>query len=111
MSIKKQLLALAISACVTTPAWAQESLIDVYQRALMNDPAIREAEATYLATSEVKPQARALLLPTVNLNSARRHSFSDIGGGGVLDPVTGIEAGRQLSELDSTGYSVSLTQS
>jgi len=31
MSIKKQLLALAISACVTTPVWAQVSLIDVYQ--------------------------------------------------------------------------------
>ena len=34
MSIKKQLLALALSACVTTPAWAQESLIDVYRRAM-----------------------------------------------------------------------------
>ena len=31
-------------------AMAQESLIDVYLRALENDPAIREAEATYLAT-------------------------------------------------------------
>ena len=111
MSITKNLLALALGACITTQVSAQESLIEVYQRALMNDPAIREAEATYLATAEVKPQARSALLPTVNLASARRHSFSDIGGGGVLDPITGVEAGRQLSELDSVGWSVSLTQS
>ena len=55
MSISKRLLALAISACVGAPIMAQESLIDVYRRALENDPAIREAEATYLATAEVKP--------------------------------------------------------
>ena len=55
MSISKRLLTLALSACVAVPVSAQESLIDVYRRALENDPAIREAEATYLATAEVIP--------------------------------------------------------
>src|SRR5687768_16451041 len=111
MSISKHLLALALGACLAAPAAAQESLIEVYERALMNDPAIREAEATYLATAEVKPQARAFLLPTLNLSAARRHTFSDLQGSGVVDPITGAAAGRQLSELDGVGYQLTLTQS
>jgi outer membrane protein len=111
MSLKKHLLALALGACVTAPVLAQESLIDVYQRALANDAAIREAEATFLANSEVRPQARSALLPTLNLGGTRRHTFQDTAGGGV-DPVTGAPAGtRQLSELDSTSFTVRLTQS
>jgi len=111
MSTTKHLLALALGACLTAQVSAQESLIDIYQRALTNDPAIREAEATYFATAEVKPQARSALLPTLSLGASRRHSFSDIRGSGVADPVTGTAAGRQQRDLDSQGYTVSLTQS
>jgi outer membrane protein len=71
MSITKHLLAVALGACLTAQVSAQESLIEIYNRALQNDPAIREAEATYLATAEVKPQARASLLPNVNLTARR----------------------------------------
>ena len=111
MSISKHLLALAIGACLTAPASAQESLIEVYERALMNDPAIREAEATYLANAEVKPQARSALLPTLNLGATRSNRYTDLRGSGVVDPITGQGAGRQLSDLDSAGYQLSLTQS
>lgn len=111
MSITKHLLAVALGACLTAQVSAQESLIDVYQRALMNDPAIREAEATYLATAEVKPQARSALLPSLTFGATRRHTFSDIRGSGVVDPVTGTAAGRQQRQLDAQGTSVSLTQS
>jgi hypothetical protein len=38
---------------LAAPAMAQENLMDIYQRALQNDPAIREAEANYLAQAEV----------------------------------------------------------
>jgi outer membrane protein len=109
MSIKKQLLALAISACVTIPAMAQESLIDVYMLALENDPAIREAEATYLAGTEAKPQARAALLPGLNLTSSLANNFQDIRGG-ALSPE-GIPIGtRSISEIDNSGWAVRLTQ-
>jgi outer membrane protein len=111
MSIRKHLLAIALGACLAVPASAQESLIEVYQRALDNDAAIREAEATFFANSEVAPQARSALFPTLNLGGTRRHTFQDTLGGGV-DPVTGAPAGtRQLSELDSTSFTVRLTQS
>src|SRR5262245_48694342 len=111
MSFTKHLLAVALGACLTAQVSAQESLLDVYQRALMNDPAIREAEATYLATAEVKPQARSVLLPNLTLGAQRRSSYTDIRGSGVVDPTTGAPAGRQTRDLDTQGYSVTLTQS
>jgi outer membrane protein len=42
-----------------------EDLIQVYDQAVRSDPVLREAEQTLFATREVKPQARALLLPNV----------------------------------------------
>jgi outer membrane protein len=43
-------------------------LMAVYQRALQNDPQLREAEATRLAALEAKPQALSALLPQLNGN-------------------------------------------
>ncbi len=110
MSISKQLLAVALGACLTAPASAQESLVEVYQRALMNDPAVREAEATYLATAEVKPQARSALLPGLSFGVARSHRFTDTEGG-AIDPTGNPIGTRSKFEQDATGYSLSLTQS
>ncbi len=108
MSIKKHMLALALGACIATPALAQDSLIDVYMRALANDPAIREAEATYLASAEVKPQARAALLPGLNLRGTLANRFSDTSGG-ALSPE-GLPIGtRSIFDQDSDGWAVSLT--
>jgi outer membrane protein len=114
MSISKQLLALALGACLAAPASAQESLIEVYQRALVNDPAIREAEATYLANAEVKPQARSALLPGLSFGAARAYRFQDTEFPAVadIDPITGALLGqRQILETYSTGLSITLTQS
>ncbi len=43
-----------------------EDLLKVYERALANDPQIREADANRHATREAKPQALAALLPQVS---------------------------------------------
>ena len=113
MSITKHLLAVALGACLTAQVSAQESLVEVYQRALMNDPAIREAEATYLATAEVKPQALSVLLPNLTLGANRQHQFNDTQiRSGSTDPITGLPIGsRQTLETDSQGYRITLTQS
>ena len=110
MALSKNLLALALGACVTAPALAQDSLLDIYQLALQSDPAIREAEATYLAATEGKPQARATLLPTLSLGYGLSRRFQDQPGG-ALDPVTGEPVGtRSIFEVDTDGWSVSLRQ-
>jgi outer membrane protein len=53
---------------LTGPAPAAD-LMAVYQRALQNDPQLREAEATRLAALESKPQALAALLPQLAGNA------------------------------------------
>src|SRR5690349_12426425 len=69
MKLRAHVLAACIAAVLTSvsahAAGSPDSvnLIEVYKRALQNDPIIREAEANRLATLENKPQARAGLLP------------------------------------------------
>src|SRR5262245_9055039 len=109
MSITKHLLAVALGGCLAATASAQDSLIDIYNRALQNDPAVREAEATYLAQAEVKPQARASLLPSVNLQARRSNTYNDSPGGSDLGG--GITVGsRTITDSDQTNWQVGLTQ-
>ena len=46
-----------------------ENLMQIYQRALQNDPVIREAEAVYMAEVEAKPQARSNVLPSLSFSA------------------------------------------
>ena len=109
MSITKQLLAVALGACLAAPASAQESLIEIYNRALENDPAIREAEATYLSQAEVKPQARSALLPALNLNAQRRNIHSDSPGGSDIGGGIGVGS-RTITDQNQQSWSLGLTQ-
>jgi outer membrane protein len=98
-----------LGACAAVPASAQDSLVDIYMRALANDPEIREAEATYLAAAEAKPQARSALFPTLSLRSNIDSSFSDTRGG-ALSPE-GLPIGtRSIFEQDRDGWTLSLQQ-
>jgi outer membrane protein len=110
MPNKKPLITLALTTLFATPAIAQEGLIEIYERAMQNDPAIREAEATYMATAEVKPQARSALLPGLSLSGQRQHRYQDTLGG-VINPATGTTGGsRSIFNQDAHGWSISLSQ-
>ena len=104
-------LVLGLLMLVTGPALAQEGLLEIYQRALLNDPVIREAEANFLATSEVKAQARSSLLPSLSLSASDSDSYSK-NPNPPLDFITGqpstIFSG---SEADSQSSSLSLSLS
>jgi outer membrane protein len=107
--LARRLAAVAFLAVLAIPAMAQESLIDIYNRALQNDPAIREAEATYLSQAEIKPQARASLLPGLNLTAQRRNNYQDSLGGSDLGG--GITVGtRTITDSNQQGWSIGLTQ-
>ncbi len=105
----RRLPALALGALLAAPASAQESLIDIYMRAVQQDPAVREAEATFLATSEVKPQARSALLPGLSLGSNLASRYSDTKGGAVFPDGT-TRGSRSLFDQDSHGWSITLSQ-
>ncbi|HEY8521832.1 MAG TPA: TolC family outer membrane protein [Gammaproteobacteria bacterium] len=103
-------LALCSLSLATGSAWGQESLLDIYQRALQNDPAIREAEAAYLAAAEAKPQARSALLPGLSLGAARSHTFVDIAGGAVVGGTGEVRGTGQERETDQNSWSLNVTQ-
>src|SRR5271166_83972 len=62
-------------------------LLAVYQRALQNDPQLREAEANRLAALEAKPQAVAALLPQLN-SGAQVSKQRDVGLNNVTESVS-----------------------
>lgn len=62
MNVRAPLLIAACSLILASTAHPAD-LVTVYQRALQNDPQIREADANRLASRESKPQALAALLP------------------------------------------------
>src|SRR5882757_5249820 len=61
-------LAMICSLYLLSSAAPGADLLAVYQRALQNDPQLREAEATRLAALEAKPQALSPLLPQLSGN-------------------------------------------
>ncbi len=86
-----------------------ETLLDIYDKAKRNDPAIHEAEANMLAQMEAKPQARAALLPQLDatagyqVSSFEGTTTDDIGG--VITPEV-----EQERDVDSTRFGIDLTQ-
>lgn len=65
----KRTLAIALGAMLgaVLPAAAAEDLVQIYREALARDPTLASARATWIATQENVPQARANLLPSVTL--------------------------------------------
>src|ERR1700754_1443634 len=84
--MKRSIWVLAFGLVASLPIHAAD-LLAVYQRALQNDPQLREAEATRLATLESKPQALANLLPQLSAGGivSREH---DNGSSNIVQPVT-----------------------
>jgi len=54
-----------------------ESLLDVYQQALANDPQFKQAQADWLAAQENLPIARAALLPNLGLQGLGSFNYQD----------------------------------
>jgi len=107
-------IALALLFAGLSSASSQEALglLEVYELAMTNDPAIREAEANFLATSEVKAQARSALLPSLSLSSSASDSFSR-NPNPPLDFFTGQPStvfSSSEADFESSSLSLSLNQ-
>jgi outer membrane protein len=66
MRTRLSTLIAALLCCLASASQA-EDLLQIYDLAVQSDPTIREAEQNLFATREVKPQARALLLPNLSV--------------------------------------------
>ena len=100
------------TALLAQGAAAQEGLVEIYELALRNDPALREAEANYLATAEARPQARASLLPSLQIGTTASRNDQenpnpplDFRSGEPSDVIASTESLR-----DSQNVSLSLNQ-
>jgi len=73
MLIHRKLLLAAVGLSCAASALG-EDLMDIYRAAQQNDPVIAGARATWTATQERLPQARAGLLPNVNATGATNYN-------------------------------------
>lgn len=104
---------LAIAAA-SFSASAAESLRDIYELALENDATLKAQEAQYLANLETEKSALAQLLPQINGQYSFENSDTDTTSPGIIGfdatgtPVIGDTFDN--TDIDTTGYSVSLQQ-
>lgn len=97
---KKYFTALIYGLMLTSASWG-ESLTDIYQSALQNDPVLSAARANFKAGLETKKIARAALLPQIAASGEYTESES-----------TEIERTGYIGDATSEGtrYGVSLSQ-
>jgi outer membrane protein len=56
------------------PLARSEDLLQIYDLAVQSDPVLKEAESNLYATREVKPQAKALLLPNISIQGETNYN-------------------------------------
>src|SRR5688500_9939940 len=104
MKLRVTLLATCIAATLAAVAPAQSAnLLEVYQRALQNDPVIREAEANRLATLENKPQARAGLLPQLTASGTYTQGDTDFTRAQFFDTDDNPDTPPEAQTLTTSG--------
>jgi outer membrane protein len=95
---------LTLVACILSfHAAAAADLVAVYQRALQNDPQLREAEANRLAALESKPQALAALLPTVT-GTAIANKERDTGATNQAFSFTDVSTGKPIVVVENQDF-------
>ena len=99
-------VALILSA---SPGYGAD-LLGVYDQALVNDPQIREAEATRKADREIRPQAIGALLPQLQGSAGKTRQWSD-GTGIQQIPIVNPQTGQVVAQTQgSGGDSINTTQ-
>ena len=95
---------LTLVACILSfHAAAAADLVAVYQRALQNDPQLREAEANRLAALESKPQALAALLPQV-AGTAAANKERDTGSSNQSFSFTDVSSGKPIVIVENQDF-------
>jgi outer membrane protein len=95
---------LTLVACIFSfHAAAAADLVAVYQRALQNDPQLREAEANRLAALESKPQALAALLPQVT-GTAVANKERDNGASNQSFSFTDVSTGKPIVVVEHQDF-------
>jgi len=111
MSLRSLIVALGLSVVMGTalPTSSQAetmNLLEIYEMALENDPAIREAHANRDAAKQAWPQARANLLPQLSLTA----SYQDRTRERIVSQAGQVPLDPSRSDDTTTQYSLSMDQ-
>ncbi|MET0659278.1 MAG: TolC family outer membrane protein, partial [Steroidobacteraceae bacterium] len=105
-------LVTAVALTLLTAQVPAANLVEVYQRALQNDPIIREADANRLAVRQAKPLAWSALLPLIDGAAAIGKQDSDgsrtFVAGSTAD--LGVASRSIKTDADVTQWSLRLQQ-
>jgi outer membrane protein len=77
---------LGVALVVASLPASAADLLSVFDQALVNDPEIREANATRMARLEARPQALAGLLPQISASAGTSRSWSRASGSQEIFP-------------------------
>ncbi len=119
MIAKRHLLSaclVAVFASAPVISANADTLLDVYELAVKNDPQLKAAEATYRANKETETLSRAALLPQVSGQAYYQESdttaeaYTVTSNGSTLNPQYEIINQRTTSDLETESYSISLSQ-
>lgn len=111
--MKKTLISLMLGFGMTTPVLA-DSLLEVYQQALANDPVVNRAKAQRDAAYQGIPLSRAALLPQVSGSLGYSESSRETTQSIQVqndDGTTGFNIVNVDIDSDSTSYGIDLNMS
>jgi outer membrane protein len=108
-------IACAAIACAIAAHAHAANVADVYQAAVQNDPLLGAAKQDYAARGEIVPQARAGLLPSINLNASTSYNRLEYPKGNILDtdptsPTFGTLRGIPGDEFNAHTWQAQLVQ-
>jgi len=93
-------LLILVAALLMMPIGQAEDLMDIYQKALLSDPGIKEAAANRDATLQSKPAARGFLLPQIDADA----TYSDDSSEGVRNSTFGGANQAQVFDQEQDGW-------
>ena len=109
--IKLGLLAFSATLLVA-PLSSADSLKDIYDSALQNDPVLRAARASFNADREIKNISRAALLPQISISGDYTQSENNENAQSVIviEDESFISTRNGLTDSEQTRYSATLNQ-
>ena len=101
-------------ACFAINPWAQAAdLVDIYELALINDPTLQAAQASFNASQEIKAKAMSQLLPQISARASYTETDEDnrnLPYFGSFIIQGGLTESISTTESENRSYSVSLSQ-
>ena len=91
MIAKRHLLSIAIAALLSSHLVQADTLLDVYELAVKNDPQLQAAQASYRANIETENLSRAALLPQVTAQAYYQDAESNSEREGIGATSTTIQ--------------------